>query len=220
MQKLLAFVSIIFLLVLIVSAVVVSVGLNKIKSPGPLDQSLVHEVPRGASMKEIAQTLENKNVIKSALLFEIYARIYESDKAMKAGEYQFSRKSSIRDVVSKLRDGDVLLHQITIPEGLTNHQITTLLNKNEMLSGEISDMPPEGYLLPETYSFERGRSRQEIVQRMHDAKKEALAELWPQRQEGLPLNTMDEAVILASIVEKETAVAEERDKVAGVFVTA
>ena len=191
---------------------------HAVDKAGPSDSPVIYDVPKGASVKSIARTLEKKGVIESALIFEVYARVREADKPLQAGEYHLEPGISIKDILGKLRDGDIILHQITIPEGLTNYQIKKLIHDNDVLTGDITDMPPEGYLLPETYSFRKGLSRQDMIDRMNKAKKDLLSGLWPQRQKDLPIDTMHEAVTLASIVEKETAVADERDKVAGVFI--
>lgn len=218
MQKFLAFTSFGVLLSTVVLVLTVLWFQHAVDETGPSDSPVIYDVPKGASVKSIARTLENKGVIESALIFEVYARVRESDKPLQAGEYHLKPGVSIKEVLHKLRNGDVILHQITIPEGLTNYQIRALINDNDVLTGNITDMPPEGYLLPETYSFRKGLSRQDMVDRMNKAKKDLLSGLWPQRQRGLPIDTMHEAVTLASIVEKETAVADERDKVAGVFI--
>jgi len=136
---------------------------------------------------------------------------------MKAGEFKVEANASMEDVLGTLVEGKSVQYKITLPEGLTSQQVVARLQADENLIGEISTIPLEGSLLPDTYPYSRGADRQSILERMVDAQKTFVAGLWEKRQEGLPINSLDEAVILASIVEKETAVAEERALTAAVF---
>jgi UPF0755 protein len=120
-------------------------------------------------------------------------------------------------VLGDIRAGRVVRHQVTIPEGATSDMVIEILGREEALSGEAAT-PPEGAILPETYDFQRGEDRAAVLQRMMDARDKLLATLWSKRQPNLPISTPEEAVILASIVEKETGVASERPQVASIFV--
>ena len=137
---------------------------------------------------------------------------------MKAGEYEFPAEASISQVLSILRSGRAIIHKVTVPEGWTSAQVVERVNAHEALIGEIEDIPPEGTILPDTYVFQRGVERNVLLARMRDAQAALIDDLWEERASDLPFDTPEEAVILASIVEKETAVAEERQEVAAVFV--
>lgn len=174
-------------------------------------------VKRGDTAVAIGQRLEQERVVLDHRLFQIVSKIKGVDRHLKAGEYAFPPKASLFQVVSILRRGDGIRYSVTIPEGLTVKQVVALLNKQERLTGTIDVLPKEGTLLPDTYDYQRGDTRQKIIDRMKKAQEILLAELWPQKAIGLPIKTPQEALILASIVEKETAVADERYRVAGVF---
>ena len=151
-------------------------------------------------------------------MFKLAARLEELAPALKAGEYELPPGASIMDIVRLLKEGKALLRFVTIPEGLTTAMIFRRLEAEELLTGEISFEVREGDLLPETYSFQRGDTRDSVLKRMKDAHDDVLAALWEGRHADLPIKTADEAVILASIVEKETGIADERPRVAAVFV--
>lgn len=185
---------------------------------GPLSEPVLIEVQRGSSMREIAETLEEKHVIRNAHIFMAAALVLGHQDTLKAGEYEFRRAVSLADVIYKLLAGETVPRRLTIREGLTSFEIVRLLREIELLEGEVAGVPPEGRLLPETYDYRRGEARQDVIERMRRAMDEALEELWPGRTENLPFDTREEALVLASIVEKETAVPEERKRVAGVFI--
>src|SRR3972149_4523957 len=137
---------------------------------------------------------------------------------IKAGEYLFERHASIRDVLDTLVQGQAIQHQVTISEGLTTEQIVQKLMEAEVLTGTLREIPREGTLLPETYKVTRGTTREQVVARMANAQKRILQEVWERRAPDLPIKSPEELVVLASIVEKETGKADERTRVAGVFV--
>jgi UPF0755 protein len=137
---------------------------------------------------------------------------------LKYGEYQFSKHASLADVVDTIIDAKVVQHTVTIPEGLTSEQIVARLLENDSLSGQIKEIPREGTLLPETFKFTRGMSRAQIIQRMSQAHQRLLHEVWERRAQDLPINTPEQLVTLASIVEKETGRSSERSRVAAVFI--
>ena len=172
---------------------------------------------RGAGLSEIAGALEEGGVIRSGLVFNIAARATGAAADLKAGEYSFPSRSSMAEVLGKIRRGEVVRHMVTVPEGATSAQALAILMRHPVLTGTAS-VPPEGALLPETYDIQRGDDRGAVLKRMMAARDKALAELWASRKQGLPVSTPEEAVILASIVEKETGIASERPRVAAVFV--
>jgi UPF0755 protein len=137
---------------------------------------------------------------------------------LKYGEYQFPKQASLRDVVDTIVEGKVIHHQITIPEGLTSEQIVQRLLESDVLTGNIKEIPREGTLLPESYRVGRGYPREQLIQRMQQSQKRILQEIWDRRMPDLPVKTPEQLVALASIIEKETGKAEERTRVASVFV--
>ena len=175
-------------------------------------------IPRGANSTIVAKNLYDAKVISNPLLFKLVGRLNGLDKKLKAGEYVFEPNMSLIEVMQKIADGDIFYRRITLPEGLTTVQILDLINSDPYLSGEILTEAAEGELLPETYSFVRGDSRNSIVLQAQKAMKIALEKIWEKRDENLPLKNQNELLILASIVEKETSVPEERGLVASVFV--
>ena len=137
---------------------------------------------------------------------------------LKPGEYSFQKNASLRDVIGTIVEGKVVQHAVTIPEGLTSEQIVARLSDNDIFAGTVREMPREGTLLPETYKFPRGTTREQVIQRMQQAQKRVLAEIWERRNPDIPVKTPEQLVTLASIVEKETGKADERSRVAAVFV--
>ena len=172
---------------------------------------------QGASLTEIAATLEDQGVVRSGSIFMAASQITGAARSLKAGEYRFPSRLSLGKVLGKIRRGDIVHHFVTIPEGLTSEQAAAILMANPVLTGSVA-APPEGSLLPETYEVERGADRAAVLQKMMNARDRLLAQLWPRRKAGLPITTPDEAITLASIVEKETGLASERPRVAAVFV--
>ena len=172
---------------------------------------------RGSGVGKIAETLKAAGVISSAGLFAIAARLTGAADELKAGEYEIRSGASMAQVLSDIRAGRVVRRRITIPEGWTSAMAAEAVNAYEGLTGQAEE-PPEGSILPDTYEVQRGEDRQAVIDRMRAARDKALAELWAARAPDLPLKTPEEAVILASIVEKETGVASERPRVAAVFV--
>ena len=193
-------------------------GWTHFTEPGPLDQETTLVVPQGAGLRAIARTLADGGVIAQPEVFMAAARLTGRHGALRAGEYAFEPGVSQQQVLAKLTVGETVDRFVTIPEGLTSRQVVDLLAEAEGLVGEIEEVPPEGSLLPETYHYERGVSRAEMIRRMQTAMDEALADLWETRAPDLPFDDKQDAVTLASIVEKETGVGAERAKVAGVFV--
>ncbi|MGF1609369.1 MAG: endolytic transglycosylase MltG [Kiloniellales bacterium] len=192
--------------------------LKSFEAPGPLADERVVVVPRGSGLAAIAQKLEEAGVVSNALMFRLGVRIEGAARTLKAGEYSFPAAVSMRGAMELLQSGKTVIRRITFPEGLTSVELIALLNAADGLSGAITEVPAEGALLPDTYHYSLDDPRAAILERMLVGRDEVLAALWPQRAEGLPIATPEEALVLASIVEKETGVADERPLVAGVFV--
>ena len=190
---------------------------QRFTGPGPLAGERIVVVERGAGVNAIAEQLAREGVLADPWTFRAGARLVAASQSLKAGEYRFAAHVSPRAVLDQLIQGDVVQRQVTIPEGLTSMQVVELLATAEGLEGAIAAPPPEGSLLPETYAFTRGETREALIARMRSGMQAALAELWPKRAPELPLTRPEEAVTLASIVEKETGVAAERPRVAAVF---
>ena len=187
---------------------------------GPLAKAKVVNIPKGSSTIDIANRLNEQGVVDSSIItmLGITAVRYTFDVDPKAGEYEFAAGSSLIDVLRKIKTGRTLFYKVSMPEGFTSWQVMERLKANEVLVGEITNPPAEGELLPDTYLFNRGGTRQSIIDQMNTAQKKFIEKLWPTRAEGLPIKTPEEALILASIVEKETGQADERAQVAAVFV--
>ena len=191
---------------------------HEVTAKGPLQNDKVVLIPRNTGTSEIAGILKEEGVIEHPLLFEAYALINRQRGQLKAGEFQFKAGASVQEAIDTLVQGKAILHTVTIPEGLTSDQIVARLYENEILSGDIAETPREGTLLPDTYKFERGTTRQQIISTMQAAQRQALNQIWQRRSSDLPIKSPQELVILASIVEKETGRADERTRVAGVFI--
>lgn len=183
----------------------------------PKGQATTVLLQRGSSLADIAGALDEAGVITSRVLFIVIAKVGGASRELKAGEYQFASTTSMRRVLDAVREGRVVRHQVTIPEGFTSQMAVEVLAAEPVLIGPVA-APPEGAILPETYAFHRGEPRAEVLRRMREARERLLAELWAGRQPGLPIKTPEEAVTLASIVEKETALPTERPRIAAVFV--
>jgi UPF0755 protein len=194
-------------------------GKQKIEAPGPLQDDKVVNIPARAGMTDIADILQREGVIDNnrwAFIGSVFALKARSE--LKPGEYLFQKNASLRDVIGTMVDGKVVQHAITIPEGLTSEQIVARLTDNDILSGTVREVPREGTLLPETYKFPRGTPRDQVIARMQQTQKRVLAEIWERRNPDIPVKTPEQLVTLASIVEKETGKADERSRVAAVFV--
>src|ERR1700712_5466345 len=194
-------------------------GKQQIEAPGPLQEDKVVNIPARAGMTDIAEILQREGVIDNnrwAFIGSVFALKARSE--LKPGEYSFQKKASLREVIGTIVEGKVVQHAVTIPEGLTSEQIVGRLTDNDIFSGTIREIPNEGTLLPETYKFPRGTTREQVIQRMQQSQKRVLAEIWERRNTDIPVKTPEQLVTLASIVEKETGKADERSRVAAVFV--
>ncbi|MEM8574117.1 MAG: endolytic transglycosylase MltG [Pseudomonadota bacterium] len=188
--------------------------------PGPLEISTIFVVPKGSSTTSIANRLTEEGVITDTRIFMaaiFYFMRVKGEGTLKAGEYQFDKRATMRQVLNTLVDGKSVQYRITFPEGWTSQQIVNRIAANAELDGVVTAIPPEGSLLPDTYSFGTRDSKDDILKRMQAAHNKFLAQVWAERDPGIMVKTPEEAVILASIVEKETGVAEERPRIAAVF---
>ncbi len=194
------------------------VGKQRFDEPGPLSEDKVVNIPSGLGIKDIAELLVREGVIDQPYVFIGGAIVVKGRHALKLGEYRFQKNASIADVVETISEGKVVQHSFTAPEGLTSEQIVARLLETPTLSGRIKEIPREGTLLPETYKYTRGMARELVIQRMQQAHKQVLQDVWAHRSSDLPLTTPEQLVTLASIVEKETGKPDERTRVAAVFV--
>lgn len=194
-------------------------GLLAFVGPGPKaphGQASTVILNRGANLPQIADALDRAKVISSPLLFMVAAKVTGASRSLKAGEYRIVSHEPMWRILSDIHHGRFVRHTVTVPEGFTSQMAIDALNAEPLLSGPAV-APPEGSLLPDTYEFQRGEARADVLQRMETAQTKLLARLWAARAPGLPLKTPQEAVTLASIVERETGVPSERPHIAAVF---
>ena len=221
MRALLTFLSVFIVLAAFAAAGTFAWGWQRFNAPGPLAAATLFKVEKGQGVAAIGAALAEGRVIdpdEGVLLFRLAARLGNIHTKLQAGEYELPAQVSVAGVLTMLSSGAVYQRRLTVREGLTSWQVVNLLNASQDLSGEaIADIPPEGSLLPETYSYESGGTRQAILESMQKAMQETLDDLWRGRDESIPVLSVAEAVILASIVEKETGVPSERARIAGVF---
>ena len=194
-------------------------GKNRFQEQGPLETPRTIVVREGSSLADISNQLEAKGIVDSEMIFRFGVRAYRAQSQMQAGEFAFKPKMSMLQVMETLRSGKGIVYKVTIPEGLTSYQIIQRVAANDVLVGEMPvSIPTEGSLMPDTYPFQRGTTRTEVIETMKRAQTKFLADIWQRRVTGLPISTPQELVILASIVEKETGKSDERPHVASVFV--
>jgi len=196
-----------------------------------LEEPRVIELERGSSLMGLMRQLEAEEIIPDARVVRVWSRLSDRGREIRAGEYRLTPQMTIPELVDQLERGEVIMHRFTLVEGWTFRQLRQALARHDAVRhtiGELDDqavmaalgsdaLHPEGWFLPETYRFPRGTTDLEILGRAHAAMQDALEEAWSDQDGGLPYDTDYEALILASIVERETGVAGERHKVAGVF---
>src|SRR5437868_4736032 len=194
-------------------------GKKMLESAGPLAEDKIVNIPARSKTREIAETLQREGVIDiNPWVFMGAAFALKASSELKPGEYAFQKNASLRDVIGTIVEGKVVQNAVTIPEGLTSEQIVARLSENDIFAGIVREMPREGTLLPETYKFPRGTTREQVIQRMQQSQKRVLGEIWERRNADIPIRTPEQLVTLASIIEKETGKADERSRVAAVFV--
>ena len=185
---------------------------------GPSAVAVTVVLPRGGGLQAIADRLTRAGVLRHRVVFVLGVRLDGQARRLQAGEYRVPAGATPRRIMDILVSGATVARRLTVAEGLTVAQVVALIKRADGLKGDIKDAPPEGSLLPETYHFSHGDGRAELLGRMRRNMQEALVELWDKRQPGLPFKSPSEALILASIVEKETSVAAERPRIAAVFI--
>ncbi len=200
-------------------------GLNRFHAEGPNDEDTIFVVERNSGLGLVAERLENAGLIENRLIFIAGGYALRKQGQIKAGEFNIAANATMADILSEITDGRAIQHMVTIPEGYTVWQVVDRLNQvdDALLTGEITALPPEGSVLPQTYTFDRGDTRGAVLARMQSSLTAALDEVWASCVptvcgENGPIKTPQELVTLASIVEKETGVPDERDRVAAVFI--
>jgi len=187
-----------------------------LEAPGPAPEAIVVVLAKGTGTSEIGQQLARSGVIARPFLWPAVVKL-SGRQALKAGEYEFPAGASLATILDMMRKGQVVIHKLTVAEGLTVMQIETILREAPAVAGKLDQTPAEGSLLPSTYFYTYGQERQDLVGRMQKGMSDLLDDAWAKRDPSLPLSSKQEAVILASVVERETGVAEERPHVAAVF---
>lgn len=228
--------SIIFLNFLVTCGVLGTIGLvalgfaakNSFEAPGPLAEDTSFVVREGATMTSVSRELAAAGLIDAEGLFGVIdgprlftqaARMSGNDRAIKTGEFAIPAGASMSAILDELTDGSPIEYRVTIPEGLTVYQAAQRIASHPDLTGDLPDpLPPEGSLAAETVSFARGETRASVMERLQRIQAERVVDVWNERSPDLPLESPEELLILASIVEKETGLAAERPQVAAVFV--
>ena len=196
-------------------------GSQRFEAPGPLVEETTYDVPAGASFRTIAPALAERGIIPEQGPLRIFSRGVRAagkEKDLKVGEFAFAPGMSMRQVMNVLTDGRPIQYSLSFPEGLTSYQMVERITFSPDMTGTVEAIPDEGTLKPDTYLFPRGFDRQKLIGMMQAAQTKALDAAWESRNPDLPLADKNEMLTLASIVEKETALASERPEVAGVFV--
>jgi UPF0755 protein len=211
----------VILVVMLAAGGVMALLYHQFETSGPLAVSRVVTVPRGEGRIEIATRLEREGAISNRWAFIINYMLRSAlgpkPLELKAGDYEIKKNASMAEIMETLTQGRGVLSKITIPEGLTSMQIVEKLRGEDELVGDITEIPAEGTLLPDTYRYSKGMERRELLERMQGEMQRFLAAAWERRQPSLPITTPEQAIIFASIVEKETGRADERGRVAAVF---
>jgi len=205
--------------IILVAGAVFYFGNREFTRPGPTATTETVLIKPNTGTREIANLLQREGVIRDPRVFLVGLRINKADSSLKAGEYEIKPGASMRDIMELLQSGRSVMYSLTIPEGWTVKQIFDRIAATEELTGDMpAEMPQEGTLAADTLRFTRGLSRQEVVNKLLADQRNLVQSIWERRAEDLPLETIDEFVTLASIVEKETGRADERPRVAGVFI--
>lgn len=211
---------VLFFIVLLVTVMggAVFVGRTILVAEGPLEKTKNVVIPRGAGPSTMAKILEAEGVINHGRLFRVALMVDPNPKPIKAGEYEVPAHISMSALVELLQSGKVVQRRLTVPEGATTAEIVELVRKTEALSGQVTLDVKEGDLLPETYFYSRDDTRDSMLLRMKEAMEKTLDEAWRKRAAGLPYTSKRDALVMASIIEKETALAAERTRVAAVYI--
>ena len=184
---------------------------------GPLEKQTETVIEAGKPLRKIAKQLAREGIISSPSIFELGVRASGQADKIKAGEYSIPRHASSKMVMNILTSGNTYIRRLVVPEGLTSEQVVGMINKAKGLVGEIIQIPKEGTLLPDTYHYSYGDTKESMVQRMQNAMEHTIQELWPGRSADITITTPKEAIVMASIIEKETSRNSERAHIASVF---
>jgi UPF0755 protein len=206
-----------FVLIGVAAGAAVFYGYQQYTVAGPLTENRILNVEQGG-VAEVGEALEKNGIISNARLFSVMAQVTGTRTRLKAGEYEFAAGASMQDVMALIASGKSITYKLLIPEGFTSEMAVARVNANEILTGEPAVAPPEGAIMPDTYVFRRGMTKQKLVEDMQSAQKKLVDELWETRVPVPVIETKQQAITLASIVEKETGVAEERPVIASVFI--
>ncbi len=217
-SRVLLWTSVIFATLLVAVVAIGFYAYSLYSMPGPLAADKVYMVAPGQSVTAIGDALEQNGIIFNGRVFALMAELTGQRTRLKAGEYAFAKDASMSDVMALIASGKAVTYKISVPEGFTSAMAVERVNANEVLTGDPVAVPPEGSILPDTYVFRRGMTREKLVEDMQAAQTKLLADLWAKRQPVPVITTPEQAVTLASIVEKETAVPEERPLIASVFI--
>jgi UPF0755 protein len=208
-----------FLIVgLVLLLALIAWGQSQFRAEGPLEEPLYFEVERGAGLSAISAALEEAGAIRDATVFRIGARYAALDEGLKFGEYEIPPGATMEEILELLNRGSNFVRRVVVPEGWTSWQVVELLRQRPELTGEVAEIPPEGSIAPAAYDVQRGDDRQALIDRMKAEQSRLLDEAWDSRDPDLPLESPEELLTLASLVEKETGQEEERGLVASVFV--
>ncbi|OAP40584.1 4-amino-4-deoxychorismate lyase [Sinorhizobium glycinis] len=213
-----------FLMTVVVFVALAAAGavyyaMHAYEKAGPLEANRNFIVRSGAGIIQIAEDLERNNIITDARVFRFVSEAYLDNETLKAGEYEIKAHASMQEIMELLKSGRSILYAVSLPEGLTVKQMFRKLADDPVLVGDLpTELPAEGSLKPDTYKFTRGTKRAEILQQMIASQKALVEQIWDKRDPELPVTSVEEFVTLASIVEKETGRADERPRVASVFI--
>lgn len=203
---------------LLVAGGVALYGASQFYGEGPLTAETTFRVEGGSGLSSISTRLEEQGLISNQYIFQFGGRLLERQGTIKAGDFRIPAGASMADILIELSEGDPIRYAVTIPEGWTAWEAVQRLNADANITGEISSLPPEGSILPGSYDYVPGDTRQSVLDKMQAAMVTELAAVWEARQPDLPIETPEQLLVLASIVEKETGIASERPQVAAVFV--
>ena len=190
---------------------------NQYQNAGPLKSDISFEVKKGDRFRNVSAELAKQGIISNSIIFNVWARYAKQDENLKFGNYLISSKSSMSEVLALITSGKAINEQITFPEGFTSYQIVERLKSNMELEGEVGPFPAEGSLAPNTYSYQKGDTRRNILKKMQEMQKDIINEAWISRSKDLPFDNKKEAIIIASIIEKETSRNNEMKLVSGVI---
>jgi len=203
---------------LLVAGGVVLYGASQFYGDGPLTQETTFRVEAGSGLSSIGPRLEEQGLITNQYIFQIGSRVSDLPGTIKQGDFRIPAGASMADILHELTTGNPIRYAVVVPEGWTSWEVVQRLNDDTNIVGEISTLPPEGSILPGSYDYVPGDTRQSVLEKMQAAMTAELAAAWEGRHPDLPIETPEQLLVLASIVEKETGVASERPQVAAVFV--